>query len=282
MAQVLVAVAAHADDAELNAGGTLAKWAAAGGAVHIIMATDNCSGSMIPPCGDERAARRLPPAETMAIRRREQEAAAALIGAGVHYLDYPQRHYWDGARVVTIGYGDVPPAPSPIPQSATPTPQSPINIPQSAIPTPHAAFRIPQLPPLVIAFQQPEHVARLADLIVSLKPDLVLTQTPLDLDPEHHAVASMVWQAFRLRKQELSAATLRFWTPGSSCQDGLLDPGYDHIEDISAFFEAKLRLCLCHRSQMTSLRLEMVKGRAALWGQRIGVTYAEPSRTANP
>ncbi len=252
MGKVLVAVSAHADDAELNAGGTLAKWAAGDGAVHVVMMTNNCSGSMIPPGGDERAARRLPPDETMAIRRREQEAAAALLGGTVHYLDYPQRHYWDGSKPVTIGYG---PVPSPAGMGAA--------------------------PPLVIAFQQPEHVGRLGELLMSLGPDLVLTQTPLDLDPEHHAVASMVWQAFKLRKRQLAGATLRFWTPGSSCQDGLFDPGYGHVEDISDHFERKLALCRCHASQMTRLRLDMVQRRAALWGTRIGVAYAEPFKSAN-
>ena len=262
MSGTLVAVAAHADDAELNAGGTLAKWAAEGGRVHIVMATNNCSGSVIPPDRDERAARRLPPLETMAIRRREQEAAAALIGATVHYLDYPQRHYWDGSKPVTIGYGMIPPLPS---SSANP---------QSAI-------RDPQLPPLLIAFQQPEHVRRVADLLVGLKPDLVITQGVLDLDPEHHAVASMVWQAFRQAGRALEGVPLRFWTPGSSCQDGMFDPGYDHIEDISDHFARKLDLCLCHASQMTQVRLDMVRRRAALWGQRLGVRYAEPFRTAS-
>mgnify|MGYP005837071943 CR=1 FL=1 len=248
----LVAVAAHADDAELNAGGALAKWAEQGGAVHIVMATNNCSGSMIPDGGDERAARRLPPQETMAIRRREQEAAAALVGAAVHYLDYPQRHYWDGSKAVTIGYGPVP-------------------LPEG----------MGTAPPLVIAAQQPEHVERLAELLASLEPELVLTQTPLDLDPEHHAVASMVWRAFQLRKAALGRARLRFWTPGSSCQDGLLDPGYDQIEDISGHFERKLALCRCHASQMTRLRLDMVERRALLWGRRMGVRYAEPFKSAN-
>lgn len=264
MAKTLVAVSAHADDAELNAGGTLAKWAAEGGRIHIIMATNNWSGSMIPPGGDERAARRLPPGETMAIRRREQEAAAALLGATVHYLDYPQRHYWDGSKTIAIGYG---------------------NVPSPSFPALSSNFQSgacnPQLPPLVIAFQQPEHVTRLADLLVNLEPTVVLTQTPLDLDPEHHAVASMVWQAFQRRQRQLAEATLRFWTPGSSCQEGLLDPCYDCVEDISEFFERKLALCRCHASQMTKARLDMVERRAILWGKRIGVAYAEPFKSAN-
>ncbi|MFP4055428.1 MAG: PIG-L deacetylase family protein [Candidatus Brocadiia bacterium] len=252
MSGPLVAVAAHADDAELNAGGTLAKWVAGGGTVHIVMVTNNCSGACIPEGDGEKHARRLPPDQTMAIRRREQEAAAALLGASLHTLDYCQRHYWDGEREVSEGYGGVRP-------------------PQA----------IASHPPLLIAFLQPDHIRRLSDLLVSLRPERVLTQTPIDLDPEHHAVAAMVWRAFRQRKRELGSATLRFWTPGSSCQDGMLDPGYDHIEDVSDHYATKLALCRCHASQMTRTRLDMVRRRATLWGRRLGVRYAEPFRTAN-
>jgi len=252
MAGTLVAVSAHADDAEINAGGTMAKWAAEDGDVHIVMVTNNCSGTILPPSGDESQGRRLPPQETMAIRRREQEAAAALLNAKVHYLGYCQRHFWDGEREVSEGYGAVPAPPG-----------------------------IAGSPPVLIAFLEREPVRRMADLLASLKPDLVLTQTPLDLDPEHHAVASMVWRAFRERPRELGRVPLRFWTPGSSCQDGLLDPGYDHIEDISAFYERKLELFRCHASQASRLRLDMIQRRARDWGEKTGVRYAEPFRSAS-
>jgi LmbE family N-acetylglucosaminyl deacetylase len=252
MSETLVAVPAHADDAELNAGGAMAKWAAAGGSIHIVMVTNNCSGSMIPPDGSEEAKRRLPPLETTAIRRREQEAAAALLGAKVHYLDYCQRHFWDGEKEISEGYGDIPAPPG-----------------------------IAGHPPILIACQQREHIERLAKLLVELRPGLVLTQSVLDLDPEHHAVAAMVWHAFRRREAELGNVPLRFWTPGSSCQDGLFDPGYGHIEDISEFHERKLELCRCHASQMTQVRLDMVERRAKLWGAGIGVRYAEPFKTAS-
>lgn len=40
-----LAVAAHPDDAEFGAGGTLAKWAAAGTEVTILVITDGAKGS---------------------------------------------------------------------------------------------------------------------------------------------------------------------------------------------------------------------------------------------
>jgi LmbE family N-acetylglucosaminyl deacetylase len=252
MKKVLVAVAAHADDAELNAGGLMAKWATGGGQVHVVMTTNNCSGFLIPENGDESAKRRFGPAETSRVRNREQDAAAARIGAEVHYLGYNQRHYWNGEREISIGYEPAGPAPE----------------------------GIAGHPEILIASTEPEHVGRMAGLLERLQPDLVLTQPPLDIDPEHHAVAALVWQAFRLRPT-LRRAPLRFWSPSTGSPGGMIDPSYDMIEDISGFFEAKLALCNCHASQMTARRREIVTNRAAAWGRRIGVRYAEPFRTAH-
>ncbi len=66
----VLAVGAHPDDLELNCAGTLALYAAQG---HDVFMASFTSGNM----GDVR----IPPAELEAIRRREAEAAAAMIGA---------------------------------------------------------------------------------------------------------------------------------------------------------------------------------------------------------
>ncbi|MCU0280440.1 MAG: PIG-L family deacetylase [Acidimicrobiia bacterium] len=76
-----LAVAAHPDDAEFGAGGTLAKWAAAGAEVTILVITDGAKGSWDPTAS---------PGDLVAARRAEQEAAAAALGAAaVGFLDYP-------------------------------------------------------------------------------------------------------------------------------------------------------------------------------------------------
>lgn len=252
MAETLVAVAAHADDVELNAGGTVAKWAAERGPVHIVMVTDNCSGSLIPEEGSEEDVRRLPPAQTRAIRHREQEAAAELIGADVHYLDYAQRHYWDGQREIRIGYD---PTDSPDPREAS-------------------------RPQILTDYIDPERYRAVADLLVDVGPHGVITHGPLDVDPEHHAVCSLLWLAFRERHEDLEGVSLRFWSPGSSCMWGVMEPHYDHFQDISDYYQKKLELCACHASQMTSRRLDMVARRAEYYGARSGVAHAEPFKTA--
>jgi LmbE family N-acetylglucosaminyl deacetylase len=67
----VLAVFAHPDDAEICAGGTLAKWIAAGREVHLLILTNGDRGSSDPAI--DRAA-------LAATRRTETEAAAAKLG----------------------------------------------------------------------------------------------------------------------------------------------------------------------------------------------------------
>ena len=86
--RVLV-VTAHPDDAEFTVGGTVASFTAAGIEVAYCVITDGDAG------GVDRVATRT---EVGALRRREQVAAAAVLGVrDVHFLGYK-----DGELEVTI------------------------------------------------------------------------------------------------------------------------------------------------------------------------------------
>ncbi|HVF76062.1 MAG TPA: PIG-L deacetylase family protein [Acidimicrobiales bacterium] len=67
----VLAVFAHPDDAEIAAGGTLARMAAEGRPVHLLVLTNGDRGSQDPT---------LDRAELATVRRREQEAAAHVLG----------------------------------------------------------------------------------------------------------------------------------------------------------------------------------------------------------
>jgi LmbE family N-acetylglucosaminyl deacetylase len=91
-----LAIGAHSDDVEFGCGGTLAKWAAAGAAVHLLVLTDGSKGTWDPDADLT---------ELVATRRREQEAAASELGlTGVEILDIPDGELQSGiaerARVV--------------------------------------------------------------------------------------------------------------------------------------------------------------------------------------
>lgn len=78
----VLAVGAHPDDAEFGAGATLAKWAAAGARVTILVLTDGSKGSWDPSAS---------PAELARTRVEEQRRAADALG---------------GAEAVNLGYVD--------------------------------------------------------------------------------------------------------------------------------------------------------------------------------
>ncbi len=76
--KVILSVAAHGDDAEFLAGGTLARMAAEGHDVYLCIATDNDRGSF-----------RLSAEQLRAVARSEAEGSAAALGArGVFLLGY--------------------------------------------------------------------------------------------------------------------------------------------------------------------------------------------------
>jgi LmbE family N-acetylglucosaminyl deacetylase len=79
--EVALAVYAHPDDADVACGGTLARWAKGGAAVHLIVCTDGGKGTFDPD---------VLPADLAATRAAELEASSALIGLhSVTNLGYP-------------------------------------------------------------------------------------------------------------------------------------------------------------------------------------------------
>jgi LmbE family N-acetylglucosaminyl deacetylase len=75
-----LAVGAHPDDIEFGAGGTLARWAAGGCDVTMLVVTDGSKGSWDPDVN---------PLDLLQTRRREAEEAARRLGAGrVVFLEH--------------------------------------------------------------------------------------------------------------------------------------------------------------------------------------------------
>jgi LmbE family N-acetylglucosaminyl deacetylase len=85
-----LAIGAHPDDIEFGCGGTLAKWAAGGASVHLLVLTDGSKGTW-----DERDDL----AALVARRQDESRAAAARLGAAaVHFLGLVDGELDSGAR----------------------------------------------------------------------------------------------------------------------------------------------------------------------------------------
>jgi LmbE family N-acetylglucosaminyl deacetylase len=85
--EVALAVYAHPDDADVACGGTLAKWAQAGTAVHLVVCTDGGKGTFDPD---------VEPAKLALVRAAELEESSALIGlSGLSILGYPDGELYD-------------------------------------------------------------------------------------------------------------------------------------------------------------------------------------------
>lgn len=82
----LLTVLAHPDDESFGPGGTLAKYAAAGVDVHIVIATDGAAGSVVEGYEEQRS-------ELAAVRAEELRKAVAILGCTLHTLDYRDSGY---------------------------------------------------------------------------------------------------------------------------------------------------------------------------------------------
>jgi LmbE family N-acetylglucosaminyl deacetylase len=80
--EVVLAVYAHPDDADVACGGSLARWAKEGAAVHLIICTDGGKGTMDPSVRSK---------DLVALRTGELEESSAVIGL---------------RSVVNLGFGD--------------------------------------------------------------------------------------------------------------------------------------------------------------------------------
>jgi LmbE family N-acetylglucosaminyl deacetylase len=96
---VVLAVYAHPDDPEVACGGTLARWAAAGAAVHLVIV---CAGEK--GTGDPTA----DPGELASRRAEEVGAAAAELGlAGHRILGYPDGELTDSHELRATLVGEI-------------------------------------------------------------------------------------------------------------------------------------------------------------------------------
>lgn len=89
--EVVLAVYAHPDDPEVAAGGTLARWAAAGAAVHVCICAEGDKGSLDPATD---------PVELSRLRKKETAEAGRILGVTAHHwLGYADGDLEDGPEL---------------------------------------------------------------------------------------------------------------------------------------------------------------------------------------
>lgn len=168
MKKTVVFVAAHADDMEVLAGGTMAKLIDQGYKFVYVMATNNMDGI------DDKG-----PYECMKIRKREACEAAAVLGVKPIFLDFKNITVWNINRRYFLGQGDW---------------EFEKSLPGNEI--------------IVIVPKIKTCVTRLTKILVAEEPEYVFSLSYVDFNPEHYATANLTYNAFHLAAKTVELGTL--------------------------------------------------------------------------
>lgn len=247
--QSLMAVGAHADDIEINVGGTLEKAFRNGYEIIYVMSTNNMSGSVSTLHEDgTRTYAKEPNTEMIHRRKRECAAAAREWGTEPIHLDHPQRHYTDeNLQRVDLRYG------SPIPGCIS-----------------------GDIPSILTACENRDAIERLTQLILDKNPELVLTHPLATYNPEHFCTTLLVANAFWKAVDRGYRGGLIFWIEPET----RFGPAYHRWEtfvDYSPYLDRKMELIGKHACQMPNAHLPNFGHRvlAAEYGNACGRAAAE-------
>ena len=237
----ILAIGAHADDLELQMGGTLAKYHAAGYDIIYVMATNNMSGgeNAVSDDGDARPLH----LRAQQIRKSEVAEAARYFGTEAIHFDHPQRHFRtrDGQKI-TATYG------SPVPEGVD-----------------------PDIPCILSAHEHQPSLERVVALILEHNPEVVFTHGGPMRNIEHFATQLLVTNAYWKAVERGYEGMLLHWHDLGVNTFGEAYKHWDTHIDISAFWEAKLHVSGLHKS--------MKPDPAALdwpqWGPACGCRHAE-------
>ena len=244
MSKTVMFLGAHADDMEIRAGGTMRKFLDLGYRAISVMMTNNLCGAYVDDITDDYFT--TGPQETQEIRHREALEAAKVLGLEVLFLDYKENSYFDGQRRVFFGADG------------------------------YDVSNTPGREPLIVA-QYLEHcINDVAQVLVEYSPEIVMTHSVGNCNPEHCAAAHLAHSAFQTARHHADLRELWFTCRVQSSSDVLhLDP--DVLVDITEHQELKVEAMRAHRSQR--LPFDRVRMTDQYWGRVAGVPFAEPFRT---
>ncbi len=246
----IMVVGAHADDNEINAGGTMLKYHALGYEIIYVQATNNMSGR-----GKELKAEGtlgpIPPEspdKTMARRKAECADAAAMVDTTPIHLDYAQRHYTDAeGTVVTAGYGT--------------------DRPEGVQTGEHT---------ILTACGDPDCIAQLADLIVQRDPEVIFTHGIAQRNVEHFCTGLLTANAYWLAVEKGYQGALLQWQESQNVH-GEHSTRWETFIDYTAQAEKKWEFIGKHFCQKPTWQDTDFGHRfhAQMWGSACGCGAAE-------
>jgi len=243
----IMVVGAHADDVEIECGGTLIKYHKLGYEVVYVMATNNMSGGVNELQSDGSIRKKHEgPVEMMARRKCECDDGAAALGTKPIHLNHPQSHYWGKTGDVELRYG------CPLPEGVS-----------------------ENVPSILTAYRDPTSVKHLADLILEKNPECVLTHGVAQVI-EHFATSLLVTQSYWQAVERGFRGALLHWREVNT-RLGEFNCRWETFIDYTPYLDKKMELIGLHRCQMPKAHLPNFGHRelAVRRGQSCGCGAAE-------
>ncbi|MBN1672291.1 MAG: PIG-L family deacetylase [Kiritimatiellae bacterium] len=242
MKKAIMAIGAHADDIELRAAGTLAKYQRMGYAAVCVVASNDTAGA--PKEWRQTAA------EHCEQRRNEAREAARVLNAECIHLDFKEPMFEKKGERERLDF-------------------KPVDL------TDYPQWGRAK-PPLDCAPDIDEAVAELVALLCRYEPELVLTHPP-DEKPQHWATCVLSLKAFKQARRRVQLGTLYAWVDNRMAT---VRAGPDFFVDVTETIEIKNRALRKHASQGFEKRLyPSTRPREEYWGTFIGVPFAEAFST---
>lgn len=218
MKKAIMVLGCHADDVELLAGGTLAKYIQAGYEGYYVQLTRSNSGYN---CMNASGACYDDSEMISALRLKEAENAARVFGAKHVFLDFKEHLYTlpDGRLV----YADI------------------RDFPELAGKT--ASGR----EPVVVACRIQKYVDELTAIVAEAAPEIVIAHGP-DTNPDHYAAFLMAYQAAVAASKKVAVGPVYFRLPTYSLGNAFgFEP--DWFVDVTGCEETVFAAIRCHVTQ---------------------------------
>jgi len=241
-----MAVMAHADDLELYAGGTMAKFTDQGYEGILVMVTANIDGGKI----GNKSYRQTTPEEVAPVRAAETEKGAAILGVRIiENLKLQNLCYSNGKGFVTIG-------------------------------DPDFNYCRADTGALLAAAAMNERLLQpLIDLYARYEPEIVVMQN-MNSGFEHLCAGHIAHLAFR-KAMAQGASLGQLWLPMALrptawASDLRLYASPNILIDITRHWDRKVAAILAHQSQQLESHVEGVRTINRYWGMARECELAEP------
>ena len=249
MKKCIVVFSAHTADAELGAGGTIAKFVRQGYRALVVIVTTSVSEPVVEPLLDRQASDSLTPCELAELREREAYMAAQIIGHELEFLHINERFFTHQGKRYYVDFREEPP---------------PVELP--------GAGWFGSVSPDASAFAEKVH-----KILLREEPEFILTHSVMDACYEHYLVADIMTPTYRwaLQHEGTSIGKLLAW---ETDQDNrTFQMPITGIEDITEFRKIKHEALLKHASRVSKSMLDLAVARETHWGRTLrGLISIDP------